>query len=63
MKNLDIRMIVSESGLKYKDIAKKLNISPEWLSRLMRNTLTKGNKTRIMKAIEDLQKGAENRDI
>ena len=63
MKNLDIRMIVSENDLKYKDIADELKISPEWLSRLMRNTLTNENKIRIMGAIERLKKGAEADDI
>lgn len=63
MKNLDIRMLVSETGLKYKDIADEMNISPEWLSRLMRNTLTIDNKVRIMGAIEKLTKGVESDDI
>jgi len=61
--NLDIRMLVSENGLKYKDVAKELNISREWLSRLMRNTLTIDNKVRIMEAIEKLTKGVEPDDI
>ena len=63
MKNLDIRMIVSEKGLKYKDIADELNITPEWLSRLMKDTLTTDNKVRIMGAIERLTKGVESDDI
>ena len=63
MNNLDIRMLVSENGLKYKDVAKELNISREWLSRLMRNTLTIDNKVRIMEAIEKLTKGVEPDDI
>jgi orotate phosphoribosyltransferase-like protein len=56
-------MLVSEKGLKYKDIADEMNISPEWLSRLMRNTLTTDNKVRIMGAIEKLTKGVESDDI
>jgi len=56
-------MLVSENGLKYRDIAKELNISREWLSRLMRNTLTIDNKVRIMGAIEKLTKGVESDDI
>ena len=58
MKNIDVRQIVSEGGLKYKDLAKELNISPEWLSRLMRNTLSAANKARIMNAIEKLSREA-----
>ena len=54
MKNLDIRMLVSDSGLKYKDIADEMNITPEWLSKLMRHTLTTDNKIRIYHAINAL---------
>jgi len=61
--NLDIRMLVSENGLKYKDIAKELNISREWLSRLMKDDLTIDNKVRIMGAIERLTKGVESNDV
>ena len=57
MNNLDIRMLVSEKGLKYKDIANELHISREWLSRLMQTDLTVDNKVRIMGAIERLTKG------
>ena len=63
MKNLDIRMLVSDKGLKYKDIADEMNVSPEWLSRLMRNKLTIDNKVRIMEAIERLTKGVESDDV
>lgn len=63
MNNLDIRMIVSEKGLRYKDIADELNITPVWLSRLMRNTLTIDNKVRIMGAIEKLTRGDQSDDL
>ena len=59
MKNIDVRVLVSESGLTYKEIAAELNISPEWLSRLMRYTLSAENKARITAAVEKL-KGAES---
>jgi ribosome-binding protein aMBF1 (putative translation factor) len=63
VKNLDIRMLVSDHGLKYKDLADEMNITPEWLSRLLRYNLTPENKIRIMGAIERLTKGAETDDI
>lgn len=65
MKNIDIRMLVSEKGLRYKDIADELNISREHLSRLMRNTLTTDNKVRIMRAINTLteKETAQNKTI
>lgn len=56
MKNLDIRLLVSDNNLKYKDIADELYITPEWLSKLMRHTLTTDNKIRILKAIDRLKK-------
>ena len=63
MKNLDIRVLVSNKNLKYKDIADEMNISAEWLSKLLRNELTIDNKVRIMGAIERLEKGAEKNDV
>lgn len=54
MNNLDIRLLVSDNDLKYKDIAKELHISREWLCRLMRHTLTTDNKIRIYHAINAL---------
>lgn len=59
MKNIEIRMLVSENKLKYKDIAKEIGIKPEWLSRLLRFTLSPENKLRIMEAIEKLTKEAD----
>lgn len=55
MRNLDIRVIVSESGFLYKDIAKQMGISRVWLSNLMRYDLTPENRERIMKAIGELR--------
>lgn len=54
MNNLDIRILVSDNGLKYKDIADEMNITPEWLSKLMRHALTADNKIRIYHAINAL---------
>ena len=63
MKNLDIRMLVSDHGLKYKDVADEMNITPEWLSRLLRNNLTPENKIRVMRAIDSLLEGADQSDV
>lgn len=59
VKNLDVRMLVSDHGLKYKDVAYEMNVTPEWLSRLLRDDLTLENKIRVMGAIERLTKGAD----
>lgn len=55
MRNLDIRVMVSELGLHYKDIAQTLGISRQHLSLLMRYDLTPKNRERILKAIEELK--------
>ena len=55
MRNLDIRVMVSESGLRYIDIAKQMGISRVWLSNLMRYDLTPQNREKILKAIRELK--------
>ena len=55
MRNLDIRLMISNNGLKHKDVADEMNISETWLSRLLRNELTAANKIRIMAAIRRLR--------
>lgn len=59
MRNLDIRLMISNNGLKHKDVADEMNISETWLSRLLRNELTTANKIRIMAAIQRLLKEAQ----
>lgn len=63
MKNLDIRILVSENGLKYRDIAAEMNISRQHLSRLLRYELTPENKIRVMRAIDSLLEGADQSDV
>ena len=55
MRNLDIRVMVAGSGLKYKDIAEVMGISRQYLSLLMRYDLTPKNRERILRAIEELK--------
>lgn len=55
MRNLEIRVMVSESGLLYQDIAKKMGISRVWLSNLMRHDLSPENRAKILKAIRELK--------
>ena len=55
MENMDIRLMVDEHNIKYKDIAKKLQISPQYLSTLMRYTLPPVMRERIIRAIESLR--------
>lgn len=57
MRNIDVRVIVSEAGLTYKRIAEQMGVSRGWLSNLMRYDLTPENHDRIMKAIRELKSG------
>lgn len=55
MKNIDVRVAISDSGLRHKDIAKEMGISPEWFSRLLRNELSPENWIRVTQAIERMK--------
>lgn len=55
MRNIDIRVMVSESGLRYTEIAKQMGISRVWLSNLMRYDLTTDNREKILRAIRELK--------
>ena len=55
MENLDVRLLVSENHIRYKDIAKKMGISPVWLSTQLRYELSLVTKERIIQAIEELK--------
>lgn len=57
VQNLDIRVLVSDSGLRYQDIAAQMGISKWWLSKLMNRELSKENRSRVMKAIMELKDG------
>ena len=59
MRNIDVRVIVSESRLTYKRIAEKMGVSRGWLSNLMRYDLTPANRERIMKAVRELSRDQE----
>ena len=55
MKNLDIRMTVSEKGIRFKDIATIMGIRKESLSRMMRSELTPDQRSRIQYAIQTIE--------
>lgn len=55
LENLEIRMMVNDAGIKYKDIAKHMGISRVHLSRLMSYKLSKKNEKRIISAINDIK--------
>ena len=57
MKNLDIRQEVKENGLYLWQIADKLSISDNWLSRLLRHELSDEKKSEIRAIIKELKEG------
>ncbi len=57
MKNLDIRQEVKENGLYLWQIADKLSISDNWLSRLLRHELSDEKKSEIRSIIKELKEG------
>ena len=59
LNNLDVRLFVEQQGVTYKQIAKEIGISQEWMSRLMRKDLSPGDKLRILKAVQRLKEKEE----
>ena len=53
LENLGIRVLVADAKLQYKDIARYMGISPEYLSRCMRHKLNPIMRIRILSAIND----------
>ena len=63
LSNLEIRKLVIDSGVQYKDIAKKLGMSREWLSRCMRNQLSQKMEDNIRIAIDELKSSEMESDL
>lgn len=63
MKNQDVRRLVADCKLKYKDVAKEMRITPEWLSRLLREDLSPKNRERVLSAIGELEGRAVFNDL
>ena len=54
--NLNVRVIVAESGVSYRQIAAQMRVTPEYLSRVMSKPLKPEMLERIMTAMEALTK-------
>lgn len=61
MKNIDIRLVVSDMGLTYKKLAAEMGISHEHLSRIMAKDLNPNMRTRILNAIDELVQVVEKK--
>lgn len=59
MVNEDVRVMVFQSGIQYKDIAKKMGITNLWLCQLMKKPLSLYNRARIIDALAQLQNDQE----
>ena len=54
--NMAIRIAMMEQGITQFDLAEKLDVTPSWVSRLLRYPLSQENSERIRNAIEELSK-------
>lgn len=54
-RNMDIRLEVCRNGLTFRSIAREMNISYEWLSRVMCGEITPEMRERITTAIDALK--------
>jgi transcriptional regulator with XRE-family HTH domain len=50
--NIDVKKYIAEKGYTQKQIAKKLGITPEWFSRMLKNELADEEKQAVMMAID-----------
>lgn len=55
LENIEVRQLVAESRLTYKTIAKRIGVTPEYLSRCMRFKLKPEMYVRIVTAIHRLR--------
>ena len=53
LNNLEIREMLSQYGLSFKDIAEQLGVYPESLSRLMSKELSARKKAEVLEAIKN----------
>ena len=53
--NMDLRLEIFKSGLSYREIARAMNVTPVWLSRVMAGKLTPEMRRRIEAAISELK--------
>lgn len=55
MENIEIRLVVSAMNLTYKEIASKIGVTRQYLSKCMRYPLKPEMESRIISAIESLR--------
>lgn len=55
MENIEIRLVVSAMNLTYKEIASKIGVTRQYLSKCMRYPLKPQMESRIISAIESLR--------
>ncbi len=55
MQNLDLRIRIENAGLRYRDVAQKMGIRGETLSRILRKPVSQKNWLRITNAITELE--------
>lgn len=61
MENLDIRLMIDASGLKFNKVAEKMGVSDDWFYAAMRTPLSPANRERVLKALREM--GVQERNI
>ena len=55
MQNADIRLLMSDRGLRYRDLAQVMGVRADSLSRLLSGSLSKRKRAEILTAIDTLE--------
>ncbi len=54
MKNIDVRLFIQSTGLKYKEVAEQMGVTNVYLSRVLKEDLKPEMRNRILKAVNEL---------
>ncbi len=54
MKNIDVRLFIQSTGLKYKEVAEQMGVTNVYLSRVLKEDLKPEMRNRIIKAVNEL---------
>jgi DNA-binding LacI/PurR family transcriptional regulator len=54
VKNIDVRLFIQSTGLKYKEVAEQMGVTNVYLSRVLKEDLKPEMRNRIIKAVNEL---------
>ena len=53
--NMDLRVVVIANGIRWKDVAREMNVTHTYLSRVLGKPLTPHMRARILKAVGEVK--------